>query len=139
MCTCSKIFFFKACIKLDDVSTFLIPRFIFDLTFGPKKEKLFCLVFIFHRGMSNAICVLVLYLCYILNISWPNPSTIPFQYLKIVFVIPHSTLLLPRSQFVFLKCERSTWDLGCKVRQNRAFSSLIFNFFYKRGNNEEDP
>ena len=35
-------------------------RPILDHIFGPEKDKLFCPVFVFHRGMSNAICVLVL-------------------------------------------------------------------------------
>ena len=35
---------------------------ILDHIFGPKKDKLFCPVFVFRRGMSNAICDLVLYL-----------------------------------------------------------------------------
>ena len=48
-------------IKEDDVLTFLILEFILDHIFGPKKDKLFCPVFVFRRGMSNAICDLVLY------------------------------------------------------------------------------
>ena len=36
--------------------------FIFDYLFGPKKDKIFCGVFLFHSGMSNGICDLILYL-----------------------------------------------------------------------------
>ena len=49
-------------MKEDDVLTFLILGSILDLSFGPKKDKLFCPVIVFRRGMSNAICDLVLYL-----------------------------------------------------------------------------
>ena len=50
---------------------------ILDHIFGPKKDKLFCPVFVFRRGMSNAICDLVLYLQewklkQFMNISWYN-------------------------------------------------------------------
>ena len=49
-------------MKEDDVLTFLILGSISDHIFGSKKDKLFCPVFVFRRGMSNAICDLVLYL-----------------------------------------------------------------------------
>ena len=49
-------------MKEDDVLTFFILGSMLDLSFGPKKDKLFCLVIAFRRGMSNAICDLVLYL-----------------------------------------------------------------------------
>ena len=77
---------------------------ILDHIFGAKKINLFCPVFVFRRGMSNAICDLVLYLqseC--LNISWIYPGTIPFQYLKMVFAMQYSTLSLTGSQSIFLK------------------------------------
>ena len=42
-----------------------------DHIFGPKKDKVFCPVFVFRSGMSNVICVLILYLqSEGLNISW---------------------------------------------------------------------
>ena len=111
-----------------------------DHIFGPKKDKLFCPVFAFRRGMSNAICDLVLYLqSEGLNISWIYLGTIPFQYLKTVLAIPYSTLSLTGSQFTFLKWDGSIWDLGGKCRQKRihlfwAFWSLSFKLFFKRGN-----
>ena len=57
-----RCFFLKAYIKKDDVLTFFILGPILDHSFGPKKDKFFCPVFVFRRGMSNAICDLVLYL-----------------------------------------------------------------------------
>ena len=43
---------------------------ILDHIFGPKKDKLFCPVFFFRRGMSNSICARLLYLQSVgLNIS----------------------------------------------------------------------
>ena len=129
--------------KQDDVLTFLILGSILDHIFGLKKDKLFCLVFVFRRGISNAICDLVLYLqSEGLNISWIYPGTIPFQHLKTVFAIQYSTLSLTGSQFIFLKCDGSIWNIGGKFRQKRihlfwAFWSLSFTFFFKRGNHEE--
>ena len=128
----------RRCSKIFDT------RLIFDHIFGPKKNKLFCPVFVCHRGMSNVICDLVLYVqSEALNISWIYPGTIPFQYLKIVFAIHYSTLSLTGSQFPFLKWDRLIWDLGGKLRQNRihlfcAFWSFCFNFFLKRRNHKED-
>ena len=59
----NNFFFFRVCIKEDDVLTFLTQGFIFNDIFGPKKkDKLFCPVFVSRRGMSNVICDLVLYL-----------------------------------------------------------------------------
>ena len=115
----SKIFFLTACIK-DDVLTFLILGYTLDHIFGPKKDRLFCPVFVFRRGMSSAICDLVLYLqSEGLNILWIYPATIPFQYLKTVFAIQYSTLSLTGSQFIFLKCDGSIWDIGGKFGQKR--------------------
>ena len=139
----SKLFSLIACIKEDDVLTFLILGPILDHIFGPKKDKFFCPVFVFRRGMSNAICDLVLYLqSEVLNMSWIYPGTIPFQYLKTVFAIQYSTLSLTGSQFIFLKCNESIWDLRGKLWQKRinlfwAFWSLSFKFFFKKGNYEE--
>ena len=95
--------------------------------------------------MSNVICDLVLYLqSEGLNISWICHGTIPFQYLKTVFTIQHSTLSLTGSQFLFLKQDGSIWDLGGKFRQKRIhlfwiFWSLSFIFALERGNHEEHP
>ena len=70
----------------------MILGFILDHILGPKKDKIFCPKFVFHRGMSNAICDLVLYLQNEgLNISWISSGTIRFQYLKTVFAIQYST------------------------------------------------
>ena len=49
-------------MKEDDILTFLILGSILDYIFDPKKDKLSPSVFVFGRGMSNAICDLVLYL-----------------------------------------------------------------------------
>ena len=104
-CRWIKTFVLIACIKEDNVLTFLIPGPILDHNFGP-----FCPVFVFRRGVSNAMCDLVLYLqSEGLKISWVYPGTIPFQYLKTVIAIQCSTLSLTGSQFFFLKCDWSIW------------------------------
>ena len=115
-----KYFFIKVCIKEDDVLAFLLLGYFFYHIFGPKKDKLFCVVFLFQRGMSNANCDFVLYLhSEGFNISWIYPGTILFQNLKTVFTIPYSTLSLVVSQFIFLKCDESIWDLVGSFRQKR--------------------
>ena len=48
--------------KEDNVPAFLILGLILVHIFDPKKDKLFCHVFLFGIGRSNAICDLVLYL-----------------------------------------------------------------------------
>ena len=54
------------------VEILLLPlRFIFDDIFGPKKNDLFCPVFVFHRGMPIGILKYILYFKNEgLNISW---------------------------------------------------------------------
>ena len=47
---------------LCDVLTFSVVVSVLDHIFGPEKDKLFYPVFVFRRGMSYAICNLVLYL-----------------------------------------------------------------------------
>ena len=41
--------------------TFLLLGFFLDHIFYPEKDKLYCPVFVFHRGMPNGICDPVLY------------------------------------------------------------------------------
>ena len=65
---------------------FLMTRFILDHIFGPKKDKLFCTVFVFRRDMPNVISDLALYLqSEGLNTSLIYPRIIPLRYLKTVF------------------------------------------------------
>ena len=98
-----------------------------DYIFGSKKDKVFCAAFVFRRGMSNAIYDLVLRLLNEgLNISWICHGGIPFQYLKTVFAMQYSPLSLAGSQFAFLKCDGSIWDLGGKFRQNEFVCFEIF-------------
>ena len=131
-----KYFILNSTHKRRHVLTFLIPWSILDHFFGPKKDKIFCTVFVFCRGISNAICGPVLYLQgEDLNISWTYPGTVPFQYLK-------TTLSLTGGQFIFQKSDGSIWDLGDKFSQKQlhlfwAFWSVSFKFFVKRENHEE--
>ena len=109
-----------------------------DHIFGPKKDKLFCPVFVFRRGLSSVICDFVLYLqSKGLNISWIYSGRIPFQYLKPVFPIQYSTVSLTGRQFIFRKWDGLIWELGGKLRQKRRhlfwdFWSLSFKFFFKK-------
>ena len=131
--------------KKDEALIFLIIGSILDYIFGPKKDKLFCPVFVFYKSMSNAICHLVLYLeTEDLNISWIYSGTTPFEYLKTVLAMHYSILWPTGSQFIFFKCNRYIWDLGVKFREKRihlfwAFWILSFKFSFKRRNHEENP
>ena len=74
---------------------FLMTRFILDHIFGPKKDKLFCTVFVFRRDMPNVISDLALYLqSEGLNTSLIYPRTIPLRYLKTVFAFALFLFLL---------------------------------------------
>ena len=59
-CNLLRISFFKWCVKEDVVAAV----FMFELTlfqiFGPRNDILFCPLFVLQRGISNAICDLVL-------------------------------------------------------------------------------
>ena len=103
-----------------------------------RKIRFFCSVFVFRRDTSNAILDLVLYLYSEgLNISWKYTSTIPSHYLYSSQHSIYSTLSLTGSQFIFLKCDASIWDLGGKFRRKRihlfwAFWSWFSKFFLKK-------
>ena len=111
---------------------------IFDDIFGPKKNDLFCPVFVFHRVMSIGILKYKLYFkSESLNISWIS------RYNSILgLTIQCSTLSRAGFNFIFLICDGSIWDLGGKFRQKQiylfwVFWHLIFKFFSKRGSHEK--
>ena len=54
--------FFKVWVKVAVALTAFKLLFVLDHTLGPRNEILFCTIVVFHRGISNAICDLVLYL-----------------------------------------------------------------------------
>ena len=137
----SKLFSLIACIKEDDVLTFLILGSIFDHAFVPKKDKFLpCICFSQRYAQCHLwSCAISTErrLKHFINISWNN--SIPVT----VFTIQYSTLSLTESQFIFLKCNESIWDLRGKLWQKRinlfwAFWSLSFKFFFKKGNYEEN-
>ena len=135
------MFILIACIKEDDVLTFLILGSILDYIFGPKKGKLFYPVFVFHKGMFNAQCYQWSGAISVeggFNISWIYHGTMPFQYLKTVFAKQYSTLSLTGSQFILLKCYGSIWDLGGKFRQNviRAKALILVKNNWEQAKNK---
>ena len=70
------------------VFTFLVLRLVLVHILGPRKDKVRCPVLVFRRGISNAICDLVLYLLYGgLKVSLIYDGAIPLQYLKTVVVM----------------------------------------------------
>ena len=116
-------------IKVDNVLTFVILAFILDYSFGPKKDKLFCPVFVFCRGMpmSSAkwICVASAKqrLKGFINISWYN--SIPVIKNGI-----HNVVLFSVANWkplFFPKWNGSIWNLGGKFRQ-----IWLLIFFQKR-------
>ena len=54
--------FFKAWVKVAVVLNAFKLLFVLDHTLGPRNEILFCPILVFRRGISNAICDLVLHL-----------------------------------------------------------------------------
>ena len=122
----------------------MLLRFILEHIFSPKKDNLFCPLFVFHRGMSHDICDLILYVkSEGLNISWISRYS-SILVLKSGINNAVFYLFLAGRHFIFLKCNRWIWDIGGKFRQKRiylfwAFWSLIFKFFFKRGNHEDHP
>ena len=141
VCRWSKIFFIEAYIKEDSFLKFLALGFILDHIFGHKKDKPFCPVFVFVRGMSNAICHLVLYLQSLknfMNISGCNSIGVLIKngFCNTIFYS------VTNRKPVYFSKKRWIWDLGGKFRQKRihllwAFWNFIFKFFIKRGNHEE--
>ena len=73
-------FFLIACIKEEDVVTFLVLGPVLNHIFGPMKDKLFYLLFVFRRGMSNAICDMFWSICF-------EASTFLLSFLKFKFQI----------------------------------------------------
>ena len=59
-CNLLRISFFKGCVKEDVVAAvFMLELTLFQI-FGPRNEIFFCPLFVLQRGISNAICDLVL-------------------------------------------------------------------------------
>ena len=130
--------FLRVCIKVDNVRTFVILAFILDYSFGPKKDKIFCSIFVFCGGMpmSSAkwICAVPAKrrLKGFLNISWYN--SIPVIKNGI-----HNAVLFSVANWkplFFSKWNGSIWNLGGRLRQKWIHSfwdfwSLSFNYFSK--------
>ena len=81
---------------------------MFELTlfqiFGPRNDILFCLLVVLQRGISNAICDLVLQLFSEgINISFRLDGAIPFHYLKTIVPVHSSTLRSTGSQFILFQ------------------------------------
>ena len=93
VCLMFKMSLFRAYVKGAVVFTFLVLWLVLICIFGPRKDKACCPVFIFRRGIYNAIWVLVLYLLYEgLNISLIYDGTIAFQYLGRAVAVQDSTV-----------------------------------------------
>ena len=89
------MFLLNSMHKRTQLSNIFDTSVYFGTYFGLKKDKLFCPVFVFCKGMSNTICDIVLYLqSEGLIISCIYPGTTQFQYLKTVLAIHYSTLSL---------------------------------------------
>ena len=63
VCMCVRIPL-RACVKEPVVFTFLVLYLILVHSFSTRKDKTYCPVFVFRRGICNAICDLVLYKSY---------------------------------------------------------------------------
>ena len=122
VCRWSKIFFFRVCIKEGDVITFWYYDLFLTICLPLRRIILFVLYLFpqsYIQGHQWSCTISAGW-----NIPWIYPSTIPFQYLKMVFANEYSThcthysilLLLAKSQFIFLKRNGLIWDLKGKFR-----------------------
>ena len=59
-CNLLRISFFKQCVKEDVVAAVFMFEFTLFQIFGPRNDILFSPLFVLQRGISNAICDLVL-------------------------------------------------------------------------------
>ena len=122
--------------------TFSFLGFAFDKSFGPKKDYLFCLVFVIRRLMPNAICDLVLYFeSEGLNIPWIYWST---SILALKSGIRNTVFYSVTRSKLFYFSKLWSVDTISGARQKRmylfwSFWSLIFSFYLKRRNHEEHP
>ena len=116
--------------------------FAFDKSFGPKKDYLFCLVFVIRRLMPNAICDLVLYFeSEGLNIPWIYWCT---SILALKSGIRNTVFYSVTRSKLFYFSKLWSVDTISGARQKRiylfwSFWSLIFSFYLKRRNHEEHP
>ena len=86
----------------DRTFIFLVLPLTLVHIFGPKKEKVCCLVLVLVNSKYNATFDLALYLLYEkLNISLTCDATTPFQYLKRIIAMQDSTLSEGENQFFF--------------------------------------
>ena len=127
----------------NDILTFLMLGPILDHIFGPKKDILLCPVFFFPQRYVQCrlwSCTIPAQwrLKHFINISWYNsiPVLKNGNRNTVFYFAPNG------SQFIFLKCDGSIWDLGGKFRLKRihllwSFWSLSFKFFFKIGNHEK--
>ena len=102
-----------------------------DHTLGLQNEILFGLIAVFGRGISNAICDLVLYLLKEgVNISSTWIIVSWFQNLKTVVAVQSSTLYSTGSQFTLIKCKAEMWVCAERSQQYRIhFLWAIWNLF----------
>ena len=140
----TKLFTFKVFLKF--LLRARILSTVFLHTFSPRKSNACCAVFVFHGGISNVICDLVLYLLHErLNIPSTNDSTMPFHHLKIVVTMHDSAVWETCSQFILSRWiapmrERINVD-QCRSKQKCthlfcAAWSLHFRFLLSRGNHD---
>ena len=94
---------FRSCLKEAAVFTFLKLWLILFHIFGLRKGKTCSSTFAFYKGITNAICDLVLYpLSEGWDMSLISNCTILFQFLKTVAGMHDCTLSETGSQFSFL-------------------------------------
>ena len=99
----------------------------------PKKDKLFSSLFVFHRGMSNAICNLVLYLqneglnfsygiCNTIFYSAVSQKPVYFSKVRWIDIYEISEVNLGKSEYIYFE----------------LFEVWFFKFFFNRVNHEDE-
>ena len=96
---------------------------------GPINEMLFWPMLLFLRGISKAICDLVLYILEETNSSITQNGKFPFQYLKTFMTMPCCTLSFVGSQMISLN-SAPIWCLDLSFKQKRIYLFQVTCIFF---------
>ena len=102
---------------------------LFNLYDGPINEMLFWPMLLFLRGISKAICDLVLYILEETNSSITQNGKFPFQYLKTFMTMPCCTLSFVGSQMISLN-SAPIWCLDLSFKQKWIYLFRVTCIFF---------
>ena len=97
---------------------------------GPINELLFWPMLLFLRGISKAICDLVLYILEETNSSITQNGKFPFLYLKTFMTMRCCTLSFVGSQTISLNSLAPIWCLDLSFKQKRIYLFRVTCIFF---------